>query len=484
MHAPTIAPEQRPLFTSPHFSRLHSRCSITLVLLLLFCSPLDALATDAGIAVKPVAIESSTPSPAAADAASASNPLATTATTTSADSSTSSPATAAANSSASNSTATAAPSPAAPAASTGVESAYPPLSSGQKLGAGSLLGSAQHSGDLSGGGLSSPEGIIKWLLSTIAILGLIFACAYLLKRSRFVQRGGGPMSVESQIALGPKERVVQLKVGERHLLLGVTANSVNFLCDLTAPAESSSRAPAFFASLSPQGPQGMVGSTDPAFVGTAPMGADYAAYQQRAFMASYPYHMAPQAKGQMQSAQGSVLEPQVAPPRVNPMQGVSAMEDEDIEPQFSRAGLPPLYAQEEIESAPNVAGVSGVSGAAGTSATVASALHSAQGLQSEALDPTAAAASAAAAGARKISAVNRRVRGRKSPHRISPNNDVTSLPDDSVLKARSRRAKRERFLEEQAQKQDSFAAMLSQSYEHQASGEKMMGATLSSERGK
>ena len=39
------------------------------------------------------------------------------------------------------------------------------------------------------------------------------------------------------MAVGPKERVVQLQVGKRHILLGVTANNVNFLMDLTEPEE-------------------------------------------------------------------------------------------------------------------------------------------------------------------------------------------------------------------------------------------------------
>ena len=98
----------------------------------------------------------------------------------------------------------------------------------------------KRSGPLAENNLSTAGGIIKWLLSTIAILGVIVLFAFLLKKSRLVQRSVGPMRLEAQMAVGPKERVVQLQVGERHILLGVTANSVNFLMDLTeseAPAE-------------------------------------------------------------------------------------------------------------------------------------------------------------------------------------------------------------------------------------------------------
>ena len=95
----------------------------------------------------------------------------------------------------------------------------------------------KRSGPLAENNLSTAGGIIKWLLSTIAILGVIVLFAFLLKKSRLVQRSVGPMCLEAQMAVGPKERVVQLQVGKRHILLGVTANNVNFLMDLTEPEE-------------------------------------------------------------------------------------------------------------------------------------------------------------------------------------------------------------------------------------------------------
>lgn len=99
------------------------------------------------------------------------------------------------------------------------------------------------SGPLAENSLNTTTGLVKWLLSTVAILGVIFLFAFLLKKSRLVQRAVGPMRLEAQMAVGPKERVVQLQVGERHILLGVTAANVNFLMDLTEP-ESLKPAPA------------------------------------------------------------------------------------------------------------------------------------------------------------------------------------------------------------------------------------------------
>lgn len=100
----------------------------------------------------------------------------------------------------------------------------------------------QRSGALASGGLASPAGIINWLLSTIAILGVIFALAWLLRRSRLVQRSmGGSMHLITQMAVGPKERLVQVRAASRVLLVGVTAHSVNLVADLTDSEKSESK---------------------------------------------------------------------------------------------------------------------------------------------------------------------------------------------------------------------------------------------------
>ena len=121
-------------------------------------------------------------------------------------------------------------------------------SSGTKLGSASFgsLGQSgtNHKGVLADGGLTSPGGIAKWLLSTIVVLGFIFLVGYWLKRSRFVRGATSTMQLETQISLGPKERIVQMRVGERHLLLGVTAHNINLLLDLNAPTAPAPVVPA------------------------------------------------------------------------------------------------------------------------------------------------------------------------------------------------------------------------------------------------
>ena len=90
----------------------------------------------------------------------------------------------------------------------------------------------KRSGSLAEGGLNTTSGIIQWLLSTIAVLGIIFILAFLIKKSRFVQRSGSSIRLETQMALGPKERIVQVRVGDRHLLLGVTPSNINLILEL------------------------------------------------------------------------------------------------------------------------------------------------------------------------------------------------------------------------------------------------------------
>lgn len=80
------------------------------------------------------------------------------------------------------------------------------------------------------------------MLSTVGVLVVIFVLAYFFKKSRFVQRAVGTMQVESQIALGQKERLMKIKVDDRRLLLGVTANSINLILDLDAVSSTESSA--------------------------------------------------------------------------------------------------------------------------------------------------------------------------------------------------------------------------------------------------
>ena len=540
MHAPT-APEMRTYHLAPFpFLRRLVACS-AFALLLALCShsvwaaaDADADASASAPATAGIAVKAPTPAPAntnqiAPNAA----PVASTA------------------------PAAAPVAPTAPAASAAAETApaAPALTSGQKLGTGTIKSSSSnHQGELASGGLNSADGIIKWLLSTIAVLGVIFAFAYFLKRSRFVQRGAGHIVLENQIALGPKERVVQVKVGERHLLLGVTSNSVNLICDLTAldaknaagaasvdaaSAAAASVASAASAAAAAAGNAPLMAGMNPAAPmpvqrnGLSPaMGADYAVYHQPSPYpyASYPYppqapqapyaaHAPHDAQAPQAAQQGAPLAGGVGPngvqfpaqapvmPMPSPMsspvpaslagsapimQGMTAVEEEDEEPQFSRAGLPPLFPEDE----PNYAKISppqpqpplmsagqvpaGQVAAAPVAAAPAmatpAAVAPAAALASDGEDTSLALQQNAvsAKSSKRSGAVRRNRNSRKSTRRLSTGTvlgaNITAPPDDSVLRARAARAQRDRHLAEIAQElereqdSDSFAAMLAHSY--------------------
>ena len=87
--------------------------------------------------------------------------------------------------------------------------------------------------------------LLSWLISTLAVMLIIFALAYLLRRSRYFTGRSGNLRLISHLALGPKERVVELEAGGRRLLLGVTPAQINLLCeldtgDLKAPEDNGS----------------------------------------------------------------------------------------------------------------------------------------------------------------------------------------------------------------------------------------------------
>ncbi len=84
-------------------------------------------------------------------------------------------------------------------------------------------------------GLATSAGIVRWVLSTFAVLAVIILLAYILKKSRLVlvKVKNAQLQVESLLSLGPKERVVLLQAQGRQLLLGVTAQQITMLCDLS-----------------------------------------------------------------------------------------------------------------------------------------------------------------------------------------------------------------------------------------------------------
>ena len=84
-------------------------------------------------------------------------------------------------------------------------------------------------------------------LSLIAIVALIFAISWLLKRFKVaLPRGSGDMAVLDQVSIGPRERIALVRVGDRQVLVGIGAGGIVALTPLATPiALSAARTPAF-----------------------------------------------------------------------------------------------------------------------------------------------------------------------------------------------------------------------------------------------
>ncbi|SPT69932.1 Flagellar protein fliO [Anaerobiospirillum thomasii] len=96
---------------------------------------------------------------------------------------------------------------------------------------------ASQSGEdtLKNSSVMTTQGLLNWVLSTFAVLGIILVVAYVLKKVRFMPSATKGINIVSQVSVGPKERVLQLKLADdRQILIGVTAHNVNFLCELNS----------------------------------------------------------------------------------------------------------------------------------------------------------------------------------------------------------------------------------------------------------
>jgi len=81
-------------------------------------------------------------------------------------------------------------------------------------------------------------GTLQMLLALGVVLGAIAATAWVLRRMAPGQVGGaGNLRVVAAVAVGPKERVVLVDIGETRLVLGVATGQVNLLHEMPRPTE-------------------------------------------------------------------------------------------------------------------------------------------------------------------------------------------------------------------------------------------------------
>lgn len=83
--------------------------------------------------------------------------------------------------------------------------------------------------------------IVKMVVALAAIIGLVFAVVWLMKRFLpGAARAAGErvdMYVVGQLSVGSRQRVAVVRVHDRVLVLGITEESINTLADLTPPRE-------------------------------------------------------------------------------------------------------------------------------------------------------------------------------------------------------------------------------------------------------
>jgi flagellar protein FliO/FliZ len=68
----------------------------------------------------------------------------------------------------------------------------------------------------------SVSSLAQLTLSLVAIIGLIFVLGWVMKRLKLAgPRGRGDITVLDELALGPRERIVLVRVGDAQVLIGV-----------------------------------------------------------------------------------------------------------------------------------------------------------------------------------------------------------------------------------------------------------------------
>lgn len=120
-----------------------------------------------------------------------------------------------------------------------------------------LLGAALLCGWLPGAhaqaAATPTAGIGQMLLGLSAVIGLVFALAWLARRLGVPAQGQSPLLQRiATLSVGTRERVLIVEAGDQWLVLGVTAHTINTLHTLPkgdAPAAPALRLPGGFAAL-------------------------------------------------------------------------------------------------------------------------------------------------------------------------------------------------------------------------------------------
>jgi flagellar protein FliO/FliZ len=84
--------------------------------------------------------------------------------------------------------------------------------------------------------LNTQDQLIQVSLSLVAVLLVIYALAWLIKRNRGVQGLASlPIKTLAVLPMGVKEKIVLIEVGGKQILLGLTAHNINTLASFDEP---------------------------------------------------------------------------------------------------------------------------------------------------------------------------------------------------------------------------------------------------------
>ncbi|NND54965.1 MAG: flagellar biosynthetic protein FliO [Gammaproteobacteria bacterium] len=78
--------------------------------------------------------------------------------------------------------------------------------------------------------------MVRMVLSLAAVLALVGIFAWLAKRFRGAQLQGGLIQIVGGLSLGPKDRVVLLRVGEEEVLVGLSPSGMRQLHVMNKPS--------------------------------------------------------------------------------------------------------------------------------------------------------------------------------------------------------------------------------------------------------
>lgn len=97
---------------------------------------------------------------------------------------------------------------------------------------------------------SEPQVVAQLVGSTLFVVAFIFVLAWVAKRMRWQPRSThGSLEVVAEFAIGARERVVLLRVGDRQALIGVGAGAISSLQLLETPVSLETGAPPTAQSL-------------------------------------------------------------------------------------------------------------------------------------------------------------------------------------------------------------------------------------------